>query len=180
MDMSVTPSTRELRDALGAFATGVAVITGIRPDGKPAGVTVNSFASVSLDPPLILWCLQNSSTSLDAFAEGGRFAVNMLAAHQQAIALRFAGKAPMKFPDAKALDPQGAPPRLAGCVCRLDCVAQSVTAAGDHRIIIGRVEGFERAGGTPLAFSGGRFGRIELDPQSQQVDSWDSYFGEWF
>jgi flavin reductase (DIM6/NTAB) family NADH-FMN oxidoreductase RutF len=171
---------RALRTAFGAFATGVTVVTAIKPTGEAAGVTANSFTSVSLDPPLVLWCLQNSSTSLAAFTKGRRFSVNMLAAHQGRTAMQFSGKAPAKFPNMPLLDPDGPPPRLVGCLCRLDCIAIEVYPAGDHRIIIGEVTGIEQGSGEPLCFHAGRFGRFEVDPASREVTTWESHTDEWY
>jgi flavin reductase (DIM6/NTAB) family NADH-FMN oxidoreductase RutF len=172
--------TRSLRAAFGAFATGVTVVTAIKPTGEASGVTVNSFTSVSLDPPLVLWCLQNSSTSLAAFTQGRRFSINILAAHQAHVAMQFAGKAPAKFPNMPRLDPDGPPPRLVGGLCRLDCVATEVYPAGDHRIIVGRVTNLEQGSGDPLCFHGGRFGRFEVDPGSREVTTWESHADEWY
>lgn len=169
-----------LRSAFGAFATGVTVVTAIKPTGEAAGVTANSFTSVSLDPPLVLWCLQNSSTSLSAFAVGRRFCVNMLAAHQGRVAMQFSGKAPAKFPDMPRLDPEGVPPRLVGCVCRLDCIATEIHPAGDHRIIVGRVVDIEHSGGAPLCFHDGHFGQFSGDPQSRSVTTWESHADDWY
>lgn len=170
-----------LRAAFGAFATGVTVVTAIKPTGEAAGVTANSFTSVSLDPPLVLWCLQNSSTSLAAFEIGRRFSVNMLAAHQGRVAMQFSGKAPAKFPELTQLDPDGTPPRLLGCVCRLDCIATEIHPAGDHRIIIGRVVDIEQGGGAPLCFHDGRFGQFSADPQqSRAVTTWESHADDWY
>lgn len=169
-----------LRAAFGAFATGVTVVTAIKPTGEAAGVTANSFTSVSLEPPLVLWCLQNSSTSLSAFAVGRRFSVNMLAAHQGRVAMQFSGKAPAKFPDMPRMDPDGIPPRLAGSLCRLDCVATEIHPAGDHRIIVGRVTAIEQGGGAPLCFHSGRFGQFSADPQSREVTTWESHADDWY
>lgn len=172
--------SRALRAAFGAFATGVTVVTAVKPNGEAAGVTVNSFTSVSLDPPLVLWCLQNSSTSLAAFAKGRRFSVNVLTAQQGRTAMQFSGKAPAKFPNMPRLDPDGPPPRLVGCLCRLDCIAVEVYPAGDHRIIVGRVTGIEQGTGEPLCFHAGRFGRFEVDPASREVTTWESHTDEWY
>ena len=90
-------SHRELRDVFGAFATGVTVVTAVRPDGEPVGMTANSFTSVSLDPPLILWCLADQSTSLPAFAPGAPFAVHVLGHEQRDLALHFARRGREKF-----------------------------------------------------------------------------------
>jgi flavin reductase (DIM6/NTAB) family NADH-FMN oxidoreductase RutF len=170
---------RELRDAFGAFATGVTVITAIRPSGEPVGVTVNSFASVSLEPPLVLWCLQSGSLSLDAFAAGRRFLVNVLAADQRPVALRFAGSPAAKFPPGMRLGPDAAPPRLPGCVQLLECVVESVSDAGDHRLLVGRVLAVEGGQGSPLLFHAGRFGRFVADAPAGKVDVWGGHLGEW-
>ena len=96
--MSVTLDLRALRDAFSRFATGVTIVTGRKPGGEPVGVTVNSFSSVSLSPPLLLWCLQRESTSLDAFTMGRAFAVHVLQLAQEREAMRFARRAAVKFP----------------------------------------------------------------------------------
>jgi flavin reductase (DIM6/NTAB) family NADH-FMN oxidoreductase RutF len=173
------PGPRELRDAFGSFATGVTVVTAIKPSGEPVGVTVNSFASVSLDPPLVLWCLQHSSTSVEAFTPGRRFNVNVLASDQRRVALQFASKAPGKFPQGARLAPDSPPPRLPGCVRLLECVVETVHDAGDHRLVVGRVRAVEGGAGEPLVFHAGRFGRFLPDARPEKVDSWETYPGEW-
>jgi flavin reductase (DIM6/NTAB) family NADH-FMN oxidoreductase RutF len=170
---------RELRDAFGAFATGVTVMTAIRPSGEPVGVTVNSFASVSLEPPLVLWCLQNVSLSLDAFAAGRRFLVNVLTTDQRQVALQFAGSPAAKFPPGMRLAPDAAPPRLPGCVQWLDGRVESAIDAGDHRVLVGRVLNVEGGHGQPLLFHAGRFGRFVPDAPAGKVDVWSSHLGAW-
>src|ERR1700727_2080624 len=88
---------RELRTALGHYATGVAVVTTQTADGRPAGMTINSFSSLSLDPPLVLWCLQLSSDRFTTFAAAGYFAINVLAASQEQVARRFAARSAARF-----------------------------------------------------------------------------------
>ena len=104
-------SPRALRDAFGAFATGVTVVTAVRPDGEPVGVTANSFASVSLAPPLVLWSLANTSLSMAAFALGAPFAINILADGQRDLAMHFARSGKDKFDVDAAWRMSPAPPR---------------------------------------------------------------------
>jgi 3-hydroxy-9,10-secoandrosta-1,3,5(10)-triene-9,17-dione monooxygenase reductase component len=173
-------TSRELRDAFGTFATGVTVITGVRPDGVPVGTTANSFTSVSLDPPLILWCLANQSASLAAFAPRAPFAVHVLAQEQIELALHFAQRGREKFDVDPHWRSHPRPPHLAGALCRLDCRVQGVQPGGDHWIIIGEVLSVAREGGLPLAFHAGRFGRFVADPGPSPAQVWKSLHDEWF
>ncbi|MEI8299809.1 MAG: flavin reductase family protein [Pseudomonadota bacterium] len=177
--MSSSFSQRQLRDALGTFATGVAVITAVRPDGEPVGITANSLTSVSLEPALLLWCLAASSTNVGAFAVGRSFAVHFLAHDQQALARHFARRLGDKFDVDQhwRSDPQ--PPTLANTLCRFDCQVHSDTAAGDHRIIVGEILGLTRHPGTPLVFHEGRFGFFTPDPGAAHADPWDHWRGDW-
>lgn len=170
---------RALRSAFGQFATGVTVVTGTRPDGEPVGVTANSFTSVSLEPPLLLWCLQNESTSFNAFEPGRAFVVNILSAGQDHQAMHFAKRAAAKFPSGPAAG-AGRAPRLSGALCRLDCVVAARHPCGDHAIIIGRVTGFENDGGSPLLYHAGRFGDFAGSPDSREVNTWETFSGEWY
>lgn len=164
---------RALRDAFGSFATGVTVITAWKPDGQPVGVTANSFTSVSLDPPLVLWCLNSASPSASAFAEGSPFAVTILGEGAQKTALHFAGKSPEKFPKGAEPADRSAAPKVPGAhPCRLDCLTDAVYAAGDHVVILGRVVGMDRKGGKPLAFHEGRFHRLATE-ETPAVDGWE-------
>lgn len=176
--MNASPESRALRDAFGLFATGVTIVTGRKANGEPAGVTVNSFTSVSLSPPLLLWCLQNASTSLDAFAVGLGFAVHVLALEHEDEAMHFARRAAVKFP-ARLAGGEG-PPRIDGALCRLECVVEAHHAGGDHTIILGRVTRCETAGGAPLVFQGGVFGRFAPLPRGRHVEAWETFDGDWF
>lgn len=176
--MSTSPQSRALRDAFGLFATGVTIVTGRKPDGEPAGVTVNSFTSVSLTPPLLLWCLQNASTSLDAFAVGREFAVHVLSLDHEDEAMHFARRAADKFP-ARFAGGAGSP-RIDGALCRLECLVEAHHAGGDHTIILGRVFRCESAGGAPLVFHGGVFGRFTALPRGRHVEAWETFNGDWF
>jgi flavin reductase (DIM6/NTAB) family NADH-FMN oxidoreductase RutF len=173
-------TARELRDAFGTFTTGVTVVTGVRPDGEPVGVTVNSFTSVSLQPPLILWCLANESPSVGAFAPGAPFAVHVLTQEQLDMARHFARRGREKF-DVDAhwrSDPR--PPHLADSLCRLDCRVHAVHPGGDHRIVIGEVLSALRAVGKPLVFHAGHFGRFRAESKPEPAEVWHSLHEEWF
>lgn len=148
---------RQLRQALGRFATGVAVITTRAADGKLEGLTANSFSSVSLDPPLVLWSLRKSAPSFDSFRGSGHFAVNVLGRHQHRHCRHFATPAPDKFAEVPHHAGLGGCPLLPGCLASFECSLHSVVDGGDHVILIGRVERAAYTEGEPLIFSGGSF-----------------------
>jgi len=151
--------TRALRDALGRWATGVTIVTA--PDGDGfVGMTVNSFTSVSLDPPLVLWCIGLDAWSLDAFTEAEHFAVNVLAADQIELSNRFARRGEDKFADLDVEIGLGGTALLPGCVARLQCRNVDRHDAGDHAIVIGEVVAIEHADRQPLLFHAGRYGRF--------------------
>jgi flavin reductase (DIM6/NTAB) family NADH-FMN oxidoreductase RutF len=130
-------SERELRDALGRFATGVTVVTTMTPGG-PLGMTVNSFASVSLDPPLVLWSPARRSSRFPAFEAASHFAVHVLSAGQRDLAVRFARKGG----DFSGLSPSlgaGDTPLFAGCAARFECRHAAGYDGGDHLIMVGEV-----------------------------------------
>jgi flavin reductase (DIM6/NTAB) family NADH-FMN oxidoreductase RutF len=151
---------RALRDALGQFATGVTIITACTPHGERVGLTANSFSSVSLDPPLVLWSLSLYSPSLAAFQHSSHFAVHVLAAQQEALSQRFATSGIDRFKGLDAAEGLGGAPLIDGCVARFECRNEVRHAGGDHMIFVGRVERFDHFGGEPLLFHGGRYGRV--------------------
>lgn len=155
-----------LRRALGRFATGVTVITTRAPDGAPLGFTANSFNSVSLDPPLILWALSRSSIRLGAYRGADAYAVNVLSAEQEDLARRFAGPVDDRFAAIDWSDGLGGAPVLAGALAVFECAHEAVYPAGDHELFIGRVERVTQAPGRPLTYFGGGFGTVmgELEP----------------
>lgn len=171
---------RELRDAFGTFATGVTVVTAVRPDGEPVGVTANSFTSLSLDPPLVLWCLSNRSTSVPAFARGAAFSVHVLGQDQSELASHFARRGREKFEVDFQWRREPRPPDIAGALCRFDCRVQALEPGGDHWIVVGEVTSVTRREGGPLVFHAGRFGRFVADPGSRAEEAWKSLHGEWF
>ncbi|MFP5305893.1 MAG: flavin reductase [Gammaproteobacteria bacterium] len=155
--MSAALDPIEFRKALGSFATGVTIITTRAPDGAPVGLTVNSFNSVSLDPPLVLWSLANSSLSLDAFRSAEHWAVHVLAADQEELSGRFARRGEDKFKGLELDQGAGGIPLLKGCAARFQCRTASQYQGGDHVIFIGEVLSFDRDETAPLVFHGGRY-----------------------
>ncbi|MEV4248992.1 flavin reductase family protein [Streptosporangium canum] len=151
---------RSLRDAFGQFATGVAVVTTVTPDGDRAGVTVNSFTSVSLDPPLVLWCLSRNAPSAPVFLRAGRFAVNVLAAGQDHLSQRFARPLPDKFAGVETRPGPGGPPLLVGALAHFACRTLTTHDGGDHVIFVGEVGYFQRSEGEPLVFHAGGYGEF--------------------
>ncbi|HKS45846.1 MAG TPA: flavin reductase [Amycolatopsis sp.] len=146
---------RELRRALGQYATGVTVVTARGPDGRKVGMTANSFTSVSMDPPLVLWCPAKNATSLPAFAEATHFAVNVLGADSEHIARQFATPAPDKFTALDLVEGTGGTPVLPDAVAQFECRTVQCIDAGDHVVFLGEVESFRAAGGDPLIFHAG-------------------------
>lgn len=152
-------SSRAFRDALGRFATGVTVVTTRDPDGRPVGLTVNSFASVSLEPPLVSFCLDREAFSYPAFAESRSFAVNVLSAGQVDLSRTFA-QASLADKFAAIATAEGATgcPLLPGALAQIECEIEMRHAAGDHVILIGRVVALEVAeDGLPLLYYRGRY-----------------------
>lgn len=150
------------RAALGAFATGVAVVSARGPDGRASGLTVNSFTSVSLDPPLVLWCLGDKSDSWDLFSTCEAFAISILPAEAEALAMRFAGKGDQSLVETECapLDGGSGAPALRGALTRLDCRVERRVPAGDHLVLIGEVLAWDSRPGPALTYHRGAFGRI--------------------
>lgn len=141
------------RRALGCFATGVTVVTARDGSGQNRGITINSLSSVSLEPPLVLYCLDKETPSFDSFREAERFAVNMLRAGQHALSVRFSTAAADKWDGIDYDLWPGDLPVLRGCLASLACRREAVYEGGDHVIIVGRVEQLAAAGpGEPLIY----------------------------
>ena len=158
-----TPATardndnRALRDTLGQFATGVTVVATLDAEGQPVGMTVNSFNSVSLEPPLVLWSIDKQSLGYGAFTEQEHFAVHVLKADQQHISNLFAGRGADKFGQVHwHSGPEGLP-RLDDCAARFHCRRVRCLDGGDHAILLGEVLEFAAYGGEPLVFHRGRY-----------------------
>ena len=151
---------RDFRTALGTFGTGVTIVTAMSADGTPYGVTCNSFASVSLNPPLVLWSLGMFSQGLTIFQNASHFTVNILDASQQALAMQFAKSSGEKFKDVEWTPGLGNAPVLAGCVANIQCRAANRYYGGDHVIFLGAVEAYAYNKQEPLFFARGGFGRF--------------------
>ena len=148
---------RDLRNALGTFATGVALVTIAAPDGAPIGLTCNSFSSVSLSPPLVLWSLSLRSPNLPNFLQAPHFAVNVLAEDQLALARRFAQSVPRKFDGVSYRPGTGGVPLVNGAAAQLECRNETRYYSGDHVIFIGHVLRYAWRDCTPLVFCRGRY-----------------------
>lgn len=151
--------SRALRYALAHYTTGVAIITTRTPEGGHTGLTVNSFTSVSLDPPLVLFCLANRSSLLAAFEQAGYFAINLLAKGQQALSNRFASPSSNSWEGVKYRTGEHGCALLTGALGSLECATRAVYPGGDHLILVGQVMRFEVAApGDPLVFYQGAYG----------------------
>jgi flavin reductase (DIM6/NTAB) family NADH-FMN oxidoreductase RutF len=148
----------DFRAALAMFATGVTIVTARGTGGAPIGLTANSFNSVSIEPPLVLWSLSRLAGSMPSFAHGSHYAINILAADQRALAERFASKGVARF-DGVAFRPGASGvPLLDGAAAVFECFNRSRYEEGDHVIFVGEVESCaHRAGAHPLIFHGGRY-----------------------
>jgi flavin reductase (DIM6/NTAB) family NADH-FMN oxidoreductase RutF len=162
-DAAETVDARQLRQALGSFPTGVCLVTTALTGGKREGMTINSFASVSLDPPLILWSIRDNARSGDAFLAARSFNLSVLSCDQQDLATHFAKPAPDKFERFADEFDNGANecPRLKDAVATFECSVWSRHQEGDHTILLGRVERFARSDkAAPLLFHSGRMGSL--------------------
>lgn len=155
---------------MGAFATGVTIVTTRGPNGADVGLTANSFNSVSLDPPMVLWSLARSSFSLGAFQANPWFAVHVLAADQDGLSHRFATRGAEKFAGLQIERGCGDVPLLAGCSARFQCHREFVYEGGDHVIFVGRVERFDHFERPPLVFHGGRYA-LAVEKPAEPVEA---------
>ncbi|MHC8380485.1 flavin reductase [Pseudomonas sp. LB3P14] len=149
--------TREFRNALGSFATGVTIITARGADGEPVGVTASSFNSVSLSPPLVLWSLSKSARSFEAFDTASHWAVHVLAADQDALSNRFAKTGEDKFLSLETDTGAGDVPLLRGCTSSFQCKTTFKYEGGDHLIFVGEVVAYASNEKPPLVFHGGKY-----------------------
>lgn len=150
--------SQQFRAALGMFATGVTIVTVRSPEGGLVGLTANSFNSVSLDPPLVLWSLSRRAGSMPVFTHGSHYAINILAADQKELAQRFAMRDIDRFAGVAWREGAGGAPVLDGAVATFECANRSRYEEGDHVIFVGEVERCTaRVGAQPLIFHGGRY-----------------------
>ncbi|MDD9858534.1 MAG: flavin reductase [Gammaproteobacteria bacterium] len=161
----------DLRNILGAFVTGVTVVTTVDNQGRPRGLTANSFTSVSLNPALILICIGESAASYAAFTACKRFAVNILSERQKPVSALFASKSPDKFKRVGWTKSPGGSPLLDHSLAWLDCRLHALMPVGDHAILVGEVAGYSAgAGGRPLGYFRGGYVRFGLEQ-----DAMDAY-----
>ncbi|MDA9524686.1 nitrilotriacetate monooxygenase [Bradyrhizobium sp. CCBAU 11434] len=154
---------RDFRNALGTYGTGVTIITATAADGKPYGITCNSFASVSLNPPLVLWSLGVYSSSLTVFQNATHFTVHVLGTSQQALADKFAKSSEDKFAGVDWTPGLGNAPVLAESVASFQCRSVNRYYGGDHVIFLGAVEAYAYNAREPLLFARGTYGRFLAD-----------------
>ena len=155
--MSRTVDARELRHALGHYATGVAVVTARAPDGTPVGLTCNSFTSVSLDPPLVQWSIAHASRFHAPMCAASHFAVHVLERGQQPVSRQFSSRQHDRFAGIEIEEGLAALPLLKRHHARFQCQQYARHDAGDHTILIGRVLRFEAHEGEPLVFYRGGY-----------------------
>ena len=149
--------SKRLRNTFGEFVTGVCVVTVLDNNGSPTGVTVNSFSSLSLDPPLCVFSLGNSQASLSLLTEQKEFVVNVLSASQEEIAWQFAKPSNNKFAHVKSRPSLVVwPPSLDGSLAHFECSVSQVLDGGDHKLIVGEVRHFCQGSGDPLVFHRGK------------------------
>lgn len=158
---------RILRNALGSFATGVTIVTTRGEDGKDLGRTANSFSSVSLDPPLILWSLSKTSSAFAAFKQSNYFAVHILAADQDTLSGAFASSAANPFDHMEVKRGHDDIPLIEDCAARFECRTTYQYEGGDHIIFVGEVVNFQHSSTPPLLFHGGQYGRLVSHQKSQ-------------
>lgn len=149
--------SRELRNVLGSFVTGVTIITTRDRDGRTYGLTANSFSSVSLEPPLVLWSQALISPSYPVFRDADRFAVSILSEHQTDLSSRFAKSSEDKFAGVETIEGIGGIPLIKGASAYLECRKVSSYPGGDHAVFLGQVERMERSRRSPLVFGGGKY-----------------------
>lgn len=159
---------RDFRNALGTYGTGVTIITATAADGKPHGITCNSFASVSLNPPLVLWSLGVYSSSLPVFQNASHFTVHVLGTSQQALANRFAKSSEDKFAGVDWSPGLGNAPVLADNVANFQCRSVNRYYGGDHVIFLGAVEAYAYNASEPLLFARGTYGRFLSDHEGKK------------
>lgn len=149
--------SKEFRRAAGKFLTGVTVATSRAADGTPHGLTVNSFTTVSLAPPLILFCIDNRTRSINHFVKTGFFAINVLSESQRALSARFADPTADRFTGLDWHEGKTGSPLFAGCLATIECKLAQTVEAGDHLILVGEVLHLTHTDGDPLAYFSGSY-----------------------
>jgi flavin reductase (DIM6/NTAB) family NADH-FMN oxidoreductase RutF len=156
----MTDASMKLRRTLGKFATGITVVTCTAADGRACGITVNSFTSVSLEPPLVLWNIGKRSNSLEAYLGTSHYAIHVLGSEQEHLARHFARSDHKSFDAIEYTISDNGVPILPDVLARLDCETWKIHEAGDHHIIIGRVIDHEARSGSPVLYFDGAYTRL--------------------
>jgi len=151
------PDVMLMRRAMGQFATGVTVITTVSPDGEPAGCTISAFCSLSLDPPLVLVCIDKARAMHQLLTTAPGYVVNVLRADQQDLAQRFARRGDDRFSGLTLRYGRHDIPHIGGAIAHLECDRHAVLDGGDHAIILGRIQGLAVHDGEPLLYARGTF-----------------------
>jgi len=151
---------RDLRTALGSFGTGVTVVTSGNLQSRLVGVTANSFSSVSLEPPIVLWSLVSSSPSLEVFDATSRFVINVLALEQMNLSKQFSKTFEDKFAGVEYTEGLGGLPVIQNCVATFECKTIQRTVVGDHVLFLGQVENYVYESKTPLLFCQGNYMQV--------------------
>ena len=158
MSINQTP----FRKVLGHFATAITVVTGLTKNKIPVGLTVNAFTSLSLSPPLVLFCLDKRTASIDAFDRGNGFALNMLNKNQQDLSIIFSTKAEDRFAKVEHTFWDTGVPILTGCLANLECKIDAIHDGGDHLIIVGLVGRLHQSdNSSPLLYFNGDYAEIK-------------------
>jgi 3-hydroxy-9,10-secoandrosta-1,3,5(10)-triene-9,17-dione monooxygenase reductase component len=167
---------RELRTALGGFVSGITVVTCTEQEAnRPVGVTVSSFCSLSLDPPMILWCLARDARSTTAFLAADHFAVHVLAADQWHVAEKFATRGAEKFSIVDWEMSANVVPLIGHYAVRFECRRDAVHEGGDHLIMTGLIEAFTVNDVPPLAYHKGRYALTHRDDEAAHLMAWQSW-----
>lgn len=157
----MTFDKRAFRQALGSFPTGVAVVTAVTAARHPMGITVNSFTSVSLHPPMVLWCLDRRSDRFETFTRTDRFTISVLGTAHEDVSARLARQGSHRLDGIELIETELGPPALAEALAFFECLTEAVYEGGDHAILLGRVVRFaRREAGAPLVFFRGKYGAL--------------------
>ncbi|MBB43735.1 MAG: flavin reductase [Rhodospirillaceae bacterium] len=157
--MSINP--KDFRNTVGLFATGITVITTVDENGKAIGLTANSFTSVSLNPPIILVCIDRAVTSFSAFQTAGEFAVNILGSEQTELSNKFATSGDEKWLGVEFETWTGRAPILLNCLANIECQTREIHESGDHIIITGEVKSLASKDGNPLLYWRGQYAQLK-------------------
>jgi flavin reductase (DIM6/NTAB) family NADH-FMN oxidoreductase RutF len=171
----VLVTEHQFRAVCAKYPTGVTVTTTVSDSGEPQGVTLNSFTSVSLSPPLVLVCIHSNSSFLPLLTINKCFAINVLSEHQKDLSCRFSRREHHPFVDVRWYPGFSGAPLLTGATAALECSVESKLAAGDHIVIVGRVNHLHEGGDSPLAYVQRGYGRVVVHTGTPHCDEGNSY-----